>query len=122
MKNLRGNPFLLKGKMTRQISNNFTIIKLITIILVYVSRLKKKISLIFLFSHTHKLSFSKAAILFHCAASLSFSYATPYFFFFSLCSTLIPNKPYLYIPCRHTILVAHKLLLKHKLDHEVSYF
>ena len=49
--------------------------KSITIILVYVSRLKekKKIFLIFLCSHIHKLSFSKTTILFS--------------FLFSLCGT-----------------------------------
>ena len=47
-----------------QISNNFTIIKSIIIIFVYASRLKKKISLIFLCSLIHKLSFSKATTLY----------------------------------------------------------
>ena len=43
----------LKGKKTTvQVSNNFTIIKSITIILVYVSRLKKNLSYFF-FAHTH---------------------------------------------------------------------
>ena len=57
------NPFSLKGKITGQTPNNFTIIKSITIILMYVSRLKKKNSFVFLYSHTHKLSLSKAATL-----------------------------------------------------------
>ena len=57
-------PFSWREKTIGQIPNNFIIIKSITIILVYVSWLKKKISLIFLYSHTHKLSFSKAATLF----------------------------------------------------------
>ena len=53
-----------KGKITRQTLNNFTIIKSITIILMYVSQLKKKIYIyiffFFLFyCHTHKLSFLK---------------------------------------------------------------
>ena len=57
------NPFSLKGKTTGQTPNNFTIIKSITIILVYASLLKKKnLSYFSLFSHT-KLSFSKAATL-----------------------------------------------------------
>ena len=46
------NPFSLKGKITRQTLNNFTIIKSITIVLVHVSRLKKKISHVF-FALTH---------------------------------------------------------------------
>ena len=58
------NPFSLKGKTTGQTPNNFTIIKSITTILVYAPRLKKKFSPIFLCSHTHKVSFSKATILF----------------------------------------------------------
>ena len=46
------NPFSLKGKMKGQTPNNFVIIKSITIILVYVSRLKKKSLLFSLLSHT----------------------------------------------------------------------
>ena len=42
----------------RQTSNNFTIIKSITIILVYVSRLKKNLSYFSLLSHTHTLIIS----------------------------------------------------------------
>ena len=86
------NHFSLKGKTTKQTSNNFTIIKSITIILIYVSRLKKK-SLIFLCSHTHKLSFSKgnnpSSFLFHYVAPPSFS----------LCGTYLLNfiKHILYI-------------------------
>ena len=38
------NPFSLKGKTRRQTPNNFTMIKSVTIILVYVSRLKKNLS------------------------------------------------------------------------------
>ena len=47
------NPFSLKGKTTKQILNNFTIIKSITIILVYASQLKKKKPLLFFFAFTH---------------------------------------------------------------------
>ena len=57
------NPFSLKGKITGQTLNNFTIIKSITIIVVYVSRLKKILSYSSLLSNTHKLSVSKVAIL-----------------------------------------------------------
>ena len=76
------NPFSLKGKITRQTPNNFIIVKSITIILVYTSRLKKEnFSYFSLLSHTkifffkgsnpfslfsnmrHPVSFS-----FHCAA------------------------------------------------------
>ena len=46
------NLFSLKGKTTRETPNNFTIIKSITIILAYVSRLQKKYLLFSLFSHT----------------------------------------------------------------------
>ena len=46
------NPFSLKGKTTGQIPNNFTIIKSITIIFLYVSYLKKKSLLFSLLSHT----------------------------------------------------------------------
>jgi len=46
------NPFSLKGKTMGQTPNNFNIIKSITIVLVYVSQLKKKISIVF-FAHTH---------------------------------------------------------------------
>ena len=51
------NPLSLKGKTTRQTPNNFTMIKSITIIFVYVSRLKK-IYFIFLCFHTHTLIIS----------------------------------------------------------------
>ena len=44
---------LWREKTTGQIPNNFTIIKSITIILVYVSRLKKNLSYFSLLSHTH---------------------------------------------------------------------
>ena len=47
------NPFSLKGKITGQIPNNFTIIKSITIILVYVSWLKKNLSYFSFLTHTH---------------------------------------------------------------------
>ena len=51
------NSFFLKEKIMGQTLNNFTIIKLITIIYVYVSWLKKKISLVFYtLTHTNYLS------------------------------------------------------------------
>ena len=88
-KYLRENPFLFEGKTTGQSLNNFTIIKSIIIILVYALWLKKKkkISLIFLYSHTHKLFFSNIAIpLLYpsiCKHSSSFSFhcTTPTFLF-----------------------------------------
>ena len=46
------NYFSLKEKTIGQISNNFTIVKSITIIIVYVSRLKKNLSYFSLLSHT----------------------------------------------------------------------
>ena len=53
-KYLCGKPFLFEGKKTtRQTPNNFTIIKSILIILVYVSQLKKNLSYFSLLSHTH---------------------------------------------------------------------
>ena len=48
---MRKTIFSLKRKTTGQTPNNFTIIKLITIILVYVSRLKKNLSSFPLLSH-----------------------------------------------------------------------
>ena len=45
------NPLFFKGKTTRLTSNQFTIIKSITIIFVYVSRLKKNLSYFSLLSH-----------------------------------------------------------------------
>ena len=83
-KYLRGKPFLFEGT-TRQTPNNFIIIKSIAIILVYAPWLKKKkISLIFLCSHTHKLYFSKVIILF----LFFFHYVAPTFF----SSPYMPHK------------------------------
>ena len=81
------NPFSLKGKTTGQISNNFTIIKSITIILVYASRLKKKkiLSYFSLLQHT-QIIFLKGDNLFSLffnmlhPISFSFHYAAPPFF------------------------------------------
>ena len=88
------NHFSLKGKTTKQTSNNFTIIKSITIILIYVSRLKKKNLLFFsALTHTNYLS-QKATILlffftmwhpllFHCAApTFSISSSTYYIYIY----------------------------------------
>ena len=52
------NHFSLKGKTTGQTLNNFTIIKSITIIIVYVSRLNNK-SLLFFFTLAHTNYFSQ---------------------------------------------------------------
>ena len=93
------NPFSLKGKIIGQTLNNFTIIKSITIIVVYVSRLKKILSYSSLLSNTHKLSVSKVAILctllsifFSTHSSLPLSYLLfskqlplGYFLFFLVC-------------------------------------
>ena len=65
------NPFSLKGNTTGQISNQFTIIKSITIIFVYISKLKKNLSYFSLLSHTNFLS--KAATL---CSLLSISFST----------------------------------------------
>ena len=88
------NHFSLKGKTTKQISNNFTIIKSITIILIYVSRLKKNLLFFFALTHTNYLS-QKAIILllffftmwhpllFHCAApTFSISSSTYYIYIY----------------------------------------
>ena len=60
----------------------------------YVSQLKnkKKFSYFSLLSHTNFLSQRRQSFLFSF-----FTMRHPISFFFSLCSTLIPNKPYLYI-------------------------
>ena len=50
------NPFSLKGKTIGQTPNNFTIIKSIIIILVYVSWLRKNLSYFSLLSHTQIIS------------------------------------------------------------------
>ena len=71
------NPFSLKGKITGQTLNNFTIIKSITIILVYALWLKKKNLFYFsLLPHT-QIIFLKGDNPF----SFLFHYATPTFFF-----------------------------------------
>ena len=68
------NPFFLKGKTMRKTLNNFTSIKSITIILVYVSRLKK-ISLVFL-TLTHTNYFSQMQQHFTLSFLFSFSCTT----------------------------------------------
>ena len=71
------NPFSLKGKTMGQTLNNFTIIKSITIILMYASWLKKKNLCYFsLLSHT-QIIFLKGDNPF----SFLFHYAAPTFFF-----------------------------------------
>ena len=50
------NLFSFKGKTTGQTPNNFTIIKSITIILMYVSLLMKNLSCFSLLSHTQIIS------------------------------------------------------------------
>ena len=57
------NSFSLKRKTIGQTPNNSTIIKSVTIIIVYVSQLKKNLFCFSLLSHTHYLSLSKAATL-----------------------------------------------------------
>ena len=114
------NFFFFKRKTTGQIPNNFTIIKSITIILVYVSWLKKKSLLFSLLSHTliiflkdGNTLLSPFYFLFHAqlyfltiffSSSFSFfsfflfsffSCAAPFSFFFTMQHTK-PNKPYLY--------------------------
>ena len=57
------NPFSLKGKTTGQILNNFTIVKSITIIIVYVSQLKKNLSYFSFHTHTLIISFKSGNTL-----------------------------------------------------------
>ena len=57
------NPFFWNEKTMQQIPNNFTIIKSITIILVYVLQLKKNLSFFSLLSHTLIISFKDNNIL-----------------------------------------------------------
>ena len=77
------NPFSLKGKTTGQTPNNITIIKSIGISLVYVSRLKKNLSLslslFFALTHTNYLSqrwqhFAFSSIFSSPRTSLSLGY------------------------------------------------
>ena len=80
------NPFSLSlmGKTMGQTPNNFTIIKLITIIFVYVSQLKKKKNLSYfsLLSHMQIICLQGNNPFFF----FFFHYAAPTFFF-SLCRT-----------------------------------
>ena len=116
------NPFSLslKRKTTGQTPNNFTIIKSITIIFVYISQLKKKnISLIFLCSHSRKLSFSKVTILF----SFFFSLRGTHLYLFTVrhllflgCVLLFstPHACLLYIEFYHlTLLGTYEVLTFH---------
>ena len=116
------NPFSLSlmGKTMGQTPNNFTIIKLITIIFVYVSRLKKKkTSLIFLCSHTCKLSVSKATILFSFLFSLSgthlFLFTVLHLLFLLVCVLFsTPHACLLYIEFyRLTLLGTYGVLTFH---------
>ena len=109
------NPFSLKGKITGQTLNNFTIIKSIKIIVVYVSRLKRILSYSSLLSNTHKLSVSKVAILctllsifFSTHSSLSLSYLLfskwlplGYFLFFLACH-LVALFSFFFFNMQHT--------------------
>ena len=102
------NPFFLKGKTTGQISNNFTIIKSITIIFCECLTTKEK-SFLFFFALSHTLIISlKGGNPF---SLFNMRLLVPFFFFlFSVCSTPKTNtyNPYLNNPSRHTILVLHK--------------
>ena len=83
------NPFSLKGKITRQTPNNFIIVKSITIILVYASRLlkkKKKKPLLFFFALTHINYLSQMRQSFFSILQ----YVAPCFFFFFHC--VAPTK------------------------------
>ena len=112
-----------KGKITRQTLNNFTIIKLIKIILMYVSQLKKKyiyIYIYFFYCHTHKLSFLKGNNPF---SLLFFTVRHPPFFhraappFPSSCCVLLFSTPHaclLYIQfCHLTLLGTYGVLTFH---------
>ena len=92
------NSFSLMGKTTRRTSNNFTIIKSITIIFMYVSRIKKNLSYFFFtLTHTLIISFkgdntllSHFYFLFH--AQLSFLAALSFLFCGNPCCCYPPSS------------------------------
>ena len=109
-----------KGKITRQTLNNFTIIKSITIILMYVSQLKKNIYIyIFLLSHTQIIFLKRQQSLFFAF----FTMRHPPFFhraappFPSSCCVLLFSTPHaclLYIQfCHLTLLGTYGVLTFH---------
>ena len=67
------NPFSLKGKIMEETQNQFTIIKSITIILMYVSRLKKNLFYFSLLLHTLIISFKDGNTLLSYFYFLGFS-------------------------------------------------
>ena len=92
------NSFSLMGKTTRRTSNNFTIIKSITIIFMYVSRIKKNLSYFF-FTLTHILIISfkgDNTLLFHFYflfhAQLSFLAALSFLFCGNPCCCYPPSS------------------------------
>ena len=72
------NPFSLKGKIIGQTPNNFTIIKLITIIFVYVSRLKKISLVFFALTHTNYLFQRQQHFLFFFSTHNSLSWLSSF--------------------------------------------
>ena len=113
-----------KGKITRQTLNNFTIIKSITIILVYVSQLKKKIYIyiylfFFLLSHTQIIFLKRQQSLFFAFFTMRhqpfFHCAAPPFP--SSCCVLLVSTPracLLYIQfCHLTLLGTYGVLTFH---------
>ena len=110
------NSFSLMGKTTRRTSNNFTIIKSITIIFMYVSRIKKILSFFF-FTLTHTLIISfkgDNTLLFHFYflfhAQLSFLVALSFLF----CSNPCCCSPPSFVPPKRKsfsfpLLVSHSI-------------
>ena len=107
------NPFSLKEKTTGQTSNNFTIIKSITIIIVYFSRLQEK-TFLFFFTLTHTTQRRQRfalSFLFFFSTHSSLSWLSS----FSLSGSLLAALSFLlcgfFFLCflfymRHTIIVA----------------
>ena len=94
-----------------QILNNLTIIKSITIIIVYTSPLKKKKNTtIFLYSHTHKLSFSKGGHPFSFLFSLDGTHVflTVWHLLFLLVCVVLFSTPH---ACLSYIQFCHLTLL-----------
>ena len=94
-KYLRGKPFFFKGKITGQTLNKFIIIKLITTILKYVMRLKKKFLLFFFaLSHTNYLSQRRQ----HFArTTLSLSLSLSWLSFSSLSGSFLVALSFLFV-------------------------
>ena len=99
-KYLCGKLFLLEGKTTGQTPNNFTIIKSITIILVYVSWLNKNFSCFSLLSHTQIISLKSGNTLhspFYFLLHAELSLGCFFFFFLILSGSLLAVLSFLFL-------------------------